>query len=233
MGMRSPLIFVLLGCETVVSWSCPQLRVGEIYAPKSPVEAVCVVSDGLPSGTVIKVEATASQGGTRGGRLCLRVQALTPPNLVREQTACGDAGSVSITLMEPTVPHTYVILPQAEGMGGLPLMRFEARTEAVSPRPKLAAAPPPAKMGFPEPAFPPSPPPLPGQPPDDSDCTKTEQETIGACRNDIKSFCHDVAGATNVLNCLIDHKPEVSIHCQVSCPSCSPPVSTPLLGLLY
>jgi len=200
------------------AWSCPQLRVGEPFAPTNPVGAVCVVSEGLPRGKVIKVEATAREAGWERQPVCLRVQALTRPNTVREQFACGDASSVSITLMEPNEPHTYVILPQLKGQQdgvGVPAMRFSAVEEDASPSPPPRPSPSPPRPVSDK--FGRSPPSLPLWPPNDSDCDAAEINTINACQPEVERWCaNKVGNKINVLNCLIQYRNEASFYCQKS-----------------
>jgi len=193
----------------VAGWPCPELKLGSAIRASVPVEAVCLVSNVLPTGHAIEVSADS---GEAGARLCLQVEAFAPPNAppapIFEQQSCGADGHATLRLSQPSTPHTYVIMPRTS-RGGLPssiyIRAIESTTGVDGAASTLAPGPSPTPIN----ASPPSPPNLP-----DTECVQYEKETLEECQVDISEFCLDAQSTSAVFDCLDQHRNELSAPCQ-------------------
>lgn len=182
--------------------TCQKLELGVPHtAPyKTGDLPLCAQLDSFDRpGVVLKMSVTPATA-----RMCVRIEMLTPPRSLQQETRCfspEDGGALSVPLLSPGEPHTYILLPESIGhVEEVPLLTTELYalnadgSDPLAPSTVAAAG----DAASPPRACP---------PPADDRCAAEEAQAIAMCVNDtaqlhMLGYCKDIDCPANVMTCL-------------------------------
>mmetsp|Transcript_17207 Transcript_17207/g.30028 ORF Transcript_17207/g.30028 Transcript_17207/m.30028 type:complete len:194 (-) Transcript_17207:994-1575(-) len=115
---------------------CHEIKVGQAIKATIPLKAVCLLSESLPEGQIVKVAADVGAPDTR---LCLLVRGLEDASFVGE--SCGEHGSATLDLPAHSSPFSYIIYPSTPWGTPSSLRLAAYKTVAAPPSPASIATP--------------------------------------------------------------------------------------------
>ena len=179
--------------------TCQRLELGRPHtAPyKTGDLPLCVQLDALERpGVVLKMSVSP-----KTAKMCVRIEMLTPPRSLQQETRCfspEDGGALSIPLLSPGEPHTYIMLPESIGhVEEVPVLTTEVYALKEDGTDPLALS---AAGGA-------ASPPRSCPPPTDDRCATEEAHAIAMCSNDTAKlhrlgYCPNIDCPADVISCL-------------------------------
>jgi len=145
--------------------------------------------------------------------VCVRVEMLTAPRDLQQQERCltpEDQGSITLSLLSPDTPHTYIFMPSV-GEGERPVLTTEVLAlegnDDKESHPREVSAPAESSAASPPQCAPPS---------VDNRCASKEERAMAVCGNDTEALhrflpdeCPLNGCATDEISCLLAYKAEL------------------------
>lgn len=179
--------------------TCQRLELGSPHtAPyKKGDLPLCAQLDSFERpGVVLKMSVAP-----KTAKMCVRIEMLTAPRSLQQETRCfspEDGGALSIPLLSPGEPHTYIMLPESIGhVEEVPVLTTEVYALNADGSDPLAVA---AAGGA-------ASPPRSCPPPTDDRCATEEAHAIAMCSNDTAKlhrlgYCPNIDCPADVISCL-------------------------------